>query len=53
MAACERRLRRPSAPQGQVARAKLALLLHARPDLDTAAAARQLGALDLPRAGKR
>lgn len=34
---------RPTAPQAQAARAKLALLLHARPDLDTAAAARQLG----------
>ena len=43
VAACERLLRRPSAPQAQVARARLALLLHARPDLDTAAAARQLG----------
>ena len=43
VAACERLLRRPSAPQGQVARATLALLLHAQPDLDTAAAARQLG----------
>ncbi len=42
-AACERLLRRPTAPQAQVARARLALLLHARPDLDTAAAARQLG----------
>src|SRR3954452_2011443 len=43
VAACERLLRRPSAPQAQAARAKLALLLHARPDLDTAAAARQRG----------
>jgi len=43
VAACERLLRRPTAPQAQVARAKLALLLHARPDLDTAAVARLLG----------
>ena len=43
IAACERLLRRPTAPQAQVARAKLALLLHAQPTLDTAAAARQLG----------
>ncbi len=43
LASCERLLRRPTAPQAQVARAKLALLLHARPDLDTAAAGRQLG----------
>jgi hypothetical protein len=43
VAACERLLRRPTAPQAQVARATLALLLHARPGLDTAAAARQLG----------
>jgi hypothetical protein len=42
-AACERLLRRPTAPQAQVARATLALLLHAQPELDTAAAARQLG----------
>ena len=43
VAACERRLRRPSAPQAQVARARRALVLHARPDRDTAAAARQRG----------
>jgi hypothetical protein len=43
VAACERRRRRPTAPQAQVARAKLALLLPARPGLDTVAAARQLG----------
>lgn len=43
VAACERVLRRPSAPQAQVARAKLALLLHARPELSTAAAAREVG----------
>ncbi len=43
VAACACLLRRPTAPQAQVARAKLALLLHAQPDLDTAAAAQQLG----------
>ena len=43
IATCERLLRRPTAPQAQVERAKLALLLHAQPDLDTAAAGRQLG----------
>ena len=43
LATCERLLRRPTAPQAQVARARLALLLHAQPDLDTATAARRLG----------
>jgi len=43
VAACERLLRRPTAPQAQVARAALALLLHAEPDLDTATIARRLG----------
>jgi hypothetical protein len=43
LATCERLLRRPTAPQAQVERARLALLLHAQPDLDTAAAARRLG----------
>ena len=43
VAACEQLLRRPTAPQAQVARAKLALLLHTQPDLDTATAARHLG----------
>ena len=43
VADCERLVRQHSAPQLQVARAKLALLLHARPDLATAAAGRQLG----------
>ncbi len=43
VAACERLLRRPTAPQAQVERARLALLLHAQPDLDTAAAGRRLG----------
>ena len=42
IAACEHLVRRPTAPQAQVERARLALL-HARPDLDTAAAGRQLG----------
>lgn len=43
VAACERLLRRPTAPQAQVARATLALWLHAEPGLDTATAARRLG----------
>jgi transposase len=43
IATCERLLRRPTAPQAQVERARLALLLHAQPDLDSAAAGRQLG----------
>jgi hypothetical protein len=43
VAACQRLLRRPTAPQAQVERAKLALLLHARPDVDSAAATRRLG----------
>jgi hypothetical protein len=43
VASCERLLRRPTAPQAQVERAKLALLLHAQPDLDTATAGRRLG----------
>ncbi len=43
LAACARLLRRPTAPQAQVERAKLALLLHAQPDLDTPTAGRQLG----------
>jgi hypothetical protein len=40
---CERTVRRPHAPQKQVARAKLALLLHAQPALDNVAAGRRLG----------
>ena len=36
-------IRRQSAPQAPVYRAKLALLLHAAPDLDNEAAGRQLG----------
>ena len=43
LAACEQLARRHSAPQAQVARARLALLLHAEPDLDHPAAARRLG----------
>jgi len=43
LAACARLIRRPSAPQAQVARAQLARLLHAEPTLDHAAAARRLG----------
>ena len=43
VAACEQLLRRPTAPQAQVERAKLALLLHAQPELDTAGAGRCLG----------
>lgn len=42
-AVCERTVRRQHAPQNQVARAKLALLLHAQPALDHVAAGRQLG----------
>jgi hypothetical protein len=40
---CERLVRQQNAPQVQVARAKLALLLHAQPDLDSVTAARHLG----------
>jgi len=43
VALCERTVRRPHAPQHQVARAKLALLLHERPALDNVAAGRHLG----------
>jgi hypothetical protein len=43
LALCHRVVRRHSAPQAQVARAKLALLLHERPALDNVAAGRQLG----------
>src|SRR5688500_1236537 len=42
LALCERTIRRAHAPQNQVARAKLALLLHAQPALDNAAAGRRL-----------
>src|SRR5689334_18779194 len=40
---CARLIRQQNAPRAQVARARLALLLHAQPDLDSVAAARQLG----------
>jgi hypothetical protein len=43
LAACQALLRRHSAPQAQVYRAKLALLLHAQPALDNEAAGRALG----------
>ncbi len=43
LALCERTIRRPHAPQHQVARAKLALALHERPALDNVAAGRHLG----------
>lgn len=43
LALCERIVRRSHAPQNQVARAKLALLLHAQPALDNVAAGRRLG----------
>ena len=43
MARCARRIRQRNAPQLQVARAKLAVLLHGQPHLDSPAAARQVG----------
>ena len=43
VAACEHLVRRHTAPQAQVCRAKLALLLHATPALDNVAAGRQVG----------
>ncbi len=43
MTDCRALIRRQNAPQAQVYRAKLALLLHAAPDLDNEAAGRQLG----------
>jgi hypothetical protein len=43
VAICEHLLRRHSAPQAQVYRAKLALLLHADPTLNNVAAGRQVG----------
>lgn len=43
VAACERLVRRHTAPQAQVYRARLALLLHVQPALDNGAAGRQLG----------
>ncbi len=43
IAACRALVRRQNAPQAQVYRAKLALLLHDDPALDNEAAGRQLG----------
>src|SRR3954452_23603961 len=43
LADCERLSRQHNAPQLQVARARLALLLHEAPALDHATAARRLG----------
>jgi hypothetical protein len=43
VAECERLVRRHNAPQAQVYRARLALLLHAQPALDNEAAGRRLG----------
>ena len=43
IALCERVVRRHTAPQAQVYRAKLAPLLHAQPALDNPTAARRLG----------
>lgn len=43
IATCQHLLRRHSAPQAQVYRAKLALLLHEAPALDNVAAGRRLG----------
>ncbi len=40
---CERLVRQQNAPRVQVARAKLALLLHTQPGLDSVTAARHLG----------
>ncbi len=40
---CERLVRQQNAPRVRVARAKLALLLHKQPDLDSVTAARHLG----------
>ena len=43
VAACERLVRQHTAPQAQVYRAKLALLLHREPTLDNPEAGRRLG----------
>ena len=43
IAQCQRLVRQHSAPQAQVYRAKLALLLHEQPALDNVAAGKQLG----------
>ncbi len=42
IAQCERLVRQHTAPQVQVDRAKLALLLHAQPALDNVSAGKQL-----------
>lgn len=43
LARCERLIRQQTAPQAQVSRAKLVLLLHAQPRLDNVRAGKQLG----------
>ena len=43
VALCQRTVRQHSAPQAQVCRARLALLLHDEPALDNVAAGRRLG----------
>ena len=43
VAACQRLVRQHNAPQAQVYRAKLALLLHDEPTLDNVAAGRRVG----------
>ena len=43
VALCQQTVRQHTAPQAQVYRAKLALLLHATPALDNVAAGRRLG----------
>ena len=43
LAECQRVVRQHSAPQAQVSRAKLALLLHDAPALDNVSAGRQVG----------
>ena len=43
LAACQRVIRQHSAPQAQVSRARLALLLHDVPALDNVSAGRQVG----------
>lgn len=43
VATCQRLVRQQTAPQAQVYRAKLALLLHTTPALDNVRAGRQLG----------
>ena len=43
VATCRQLIRRHTAPQAQVYRAKLALLLHTEPALDNVAAGRRLG----------